>query len=470
LNGVTSKSHRVLIAGGGFGGLYAARALAKAPVEVTLIDRQNYHLFQPLLYQVAIGGLAPADIAAPLRWVLRQQPNARVILGEIEGVDLPGRRLQVEGAWYPYDTLIVATGATHHYFGNDSWGEHAPGLKTLRDATEMRRRILTAFEHAELSRDPNERQRLLTFTIVGGGPTGVELAGAVAELARDTLRHDFRDIDTSETRVLLVEGQPRLLSTFPESLSAHALEALDQLGVEVWLGAQVVALEASSVTLQRGSERTTIPCATHLWAAGVRGSEFGRRLAEAAGIATDRSGRLPVQPDFSLPGHPEVRVIGDLCRYELPASGESPGSTAASPTPPPAGASSAPSPAPAAARAPAPPGPSLMPGVAPAAMQAGQFVARDLLAILTGRRRPTFRYRDKGQLATIGRKEAVAQLGRARFGGLFAWWLWLLVHLMYLVGFANRLIVLFKWAVAYLTFNRGSRLILPRSAQEPRSR
>lgn len=448
MNSVSPQPHRVLIAGGGFGGLYAARSLAGAPVEVTVIDRQNYHLFQPLLYQVAIGGLAPADIAAPLRWVLRRQPNARVILGEIENVDLAGRRLQVEGAWYPYDTLIVATGATHHYFGNEGWGEHAPGLKTLRDATEMRRRILTAFEHAELSRDPAERQRLLTFTIVGGGPTGVELAGAVAELARDTLRHDFRDIDTSETRVLLVEGQARLLSTFPERLSAHALKALEALGVEVWLGTQVVGLDAVSVSLQRGAQRTTIPCATHLWAAGVRGSEFGRRLAEAAGLATDRAGRLPVLPDFSLPGHPEVRVIGDLCRYELPAD-----PAAAPPTP---GAAA--------------PAPALMPGVAPAAMQAGRFVAQDLSALLSGRRRPNFRYRDKGQLATIGRKEAVAQLGRARFGGLFAWWLWLLVHLMYLVGFANRLIVLFKWAVAYLTFNRGSRLILPRSAQEPRTR
>jgi NADH dehydrogenase len=444
----------VLIAGGGFGGLYAARALAQAPCQVTLIDRQNYHLFQPLLYQVAIGGLAPADIAAPLRWVLRKQKNARVILGEIKAVDLPGRRLQVDEAWHGYDTLIVATGATHHYFGNDAWGQHAPGLKTLRDATEMRRRILMAFERAELTPEPAERARLLTFTIIGGGPTGVELAGAVAELARDTLRHDFRDIDTQDTRVLLVEGQPRLLSTFPESLSAHAKQALEALGVEVWVGTQVVALDRDSVTLKRGTEQHTVPCSTHLWAAGVRGSEFGRRLALAAGVTLDRAGRLPVEPDFSLAGHPEVRVIGDLCHYELPVEPKSAKQPPAPATGPTAG--------------PASPAP-LMPGVAPAAMQAGNFVAKDLCAQWAGRPRPRFRYRDKGQLATIGRKEAVAQLGRQRFGGLFAWWLWLLVHLMYLVGFANRLIVLFKWAVAYLTFNRGSRLILPRSAEESRS-
>lgn len=455
----THSSHpqRVLIAGGGFGGLYAARALAKAPCQVTLIDRQNYHLFQPLLYQVAIGGLAPADIAAPLRWVLRKQKNAHVILGEIKAVDLPGRRLQVDDAWFGYDTLIVATGATHHYFGNDAWGQHAPGLKTLRDATEMRRRILMAFERAELTPEPAARARLLTFTIIGGGPTGVELAGAVAELARDTLRHDFRDINTQDTRVLLVEGQPRLLSTFPESLSAHAKRALEALGVEVWVGTQVVALDQDSVTLKRGTEQHNVPCSTHLWAAGVRGSEFGRRLALAAGVTLDRAGRLPVEPDFSLAGHPEVRVIGDLCHYELPAEQKS----AKQPSAPPPGTTAAPVNSPASPAA-------LMPGVAPAAMQAGNFVAADLCAQWAGRPRPIFRYRDKGQLATIGRKEAVAQLGRQRFGGLFAWWLWLLVHLMYLVGFANRLIVLFKWAVAYLTFNRGSRLILPRSADESR--
>ena len=422
-------SERVLVVGGGFGGLYAARALARAPVQVTVVDRRNYHLFQPLLYQVAIGGLAPSDVAAPLRWILRKQENADVCLAQVTDLDPEHRTVRAElpdgdTLELGYDHLIIASGASHHYFGNDAWASSAPGLKTLRDATGIRARVLRSFELADRESDPALRAALLTFVVVGGGPTGVELAGALAELARDTLRKDYRGVDLARTRVVLVEGGQRLLSSFREDLSARAKRDLEGLGVEVWLEAMVEEIGDEHVTVRRGDERERLDANTVMWAAGVKGSELGELLRDRLGAQLDRAGRVVVEPDFSLPGRPEVRVIGDLARYDHSE-------------------------------------PKPLPGVAPVAMQAGRFVASDIRRTLAGKPRRTFRYRDKGNLATIGRSHAVAQFGRRGFGGWFAWMLWLVVHLAFLVGYANRAIVLFKWAVAYFTFNRGARLILP---------
>lgn len=424
-----TSAHRVVIIGGGFGGLYTARALRKAPVEVTLIDRRNFHLFQPLLYQVATGALSPANIAAPLRAVLRRQRNCEVLLAEVAGFDLDGHRVLLsDGGSVPFDSLIVATGARHHYFGHPEWEKDAPGLKTVEDATTIRARVLHAFEAAERSTDPEEQRGLLTFVVVGGGPTGVELAGALAEVARYTLRRDFRHIDPRNARILLLEAADRILGTFSPKLSAKAVKALGKLGVSVRIGAKVTEVKRDQVVIQTGPQTETIHAHTTLWAAGVQASRLGKALAEACGAPIDPHGRVKVQPDLSVPGRPDVFVIGDLANYSH--QGGKP-----------------------------------LPGVAPVAMQEGRYVADLITRRLKGRPPVPFHYKDRGSMATIGRAKAVADLGWVRFNGWLAWATWLFVHLMYIVEFENRLLVLMQWAWNYFTRNRSARLIT--GPQEP---
>lgn len=418
--------HRVVIVGGGFAGLNAAMALKRAPVNVTLVDRRNFHLFQPLLYQVATGGLSPANIAAPLRWILKRQKNCDVALAEVVGFDLDGRRALTTDGDIPYDTLIVAAGARHSYFGHADWAPLAPGLKTIEDATEIRRRVFVAFENAEREQDPNARRAWLNFVIVGGGPTGVELAGALAEIARHSLRHDFRHIDPSEAHILLVEADDRVLGTYPPDLSAKAGDALERLGVTVRTATRVTAITPLDVELQsknagaEGVERW--PARTVLWAAGVQASPLAKALAGASGAALDRAGRISVQSDLSLSGHPEVFVLGDMAAC-LGEDGKP------------------------------------LPGIAPVAIQEGKFVARLIAAKIKGQTPPTFRYRHLGSLATIGKSSAVADVGRLHFAGFFAWMLWLFIHLMQIVAFRNRLLVLIQWSWNYVTSDRSARLI-----------
>jgi NADH dehydrogenase len=416
------SDHRVTIVGGGFGGLYAARSLGKAPVTVSLVDRRNFHLFQPLLYQVATGALSPGEIASPLRYILRKQRNTEVLLGEAIDFDVVARRVILRDGEAPYDTLIVATGATHHYFGHDEWAAVAPGLKTIENATDIRRRVLLAFEEAEREPDPQKRHPWLTFVIVGGGPTGVELAGALGEIANDTLRHDFRHINPAEARILLIEGVDRLLPPFPPDLSRKAEVQLTQLGVRSRVSARVVEVDSEGVTLEFAGNTERVPARTVLWAAGVRASSLGRKLAERTGIQPDRVGRLPVEPDLTLKGHPEIFVIGDLA-VAADRNGKP------------------------------------LPGVAPVAMQEGRYVARSIVKRLRGETVQPFHYFDKGALATIGRNKAVAQFGKLHVWGFPAWFLWVFVHLMYLVEFENRLLVLIEWVYNYITRNRGARLI-----------
>ncbi len=419
---------RIVIVGGGFGGLYAARALRRAPADVTLVDRRNFHLFQPLLYQVATGALSPANIAAPLRSIVKRQRNTRVLLANVRGFDLGRRAVLTDAGELPYDVLVVAAGASHAYFGHDDWAEHAPGLKTIEDATEMRRRILLAFERAEATADPSRRKALLTFVIVGAGPTGAELAGALAEIARRTLRSDFRTIDPADARIILVEAGPRVLATYTEDLSEKACAQLASLGVDVRLDAAVTDVRDGAVDVASAGKVETIEAATILWAAGVAASPLGAALARAAGGETDRAGRVRVAPDLTLPGHPEVFVIGDLMTL-------------------------------------AGPGGKVLPGVAPVAMQQGRHVARTVLARLASRPGPgVFHYHDKGSMAVIGRGRAVADLGFVRFAGYPAWLAWLFIHLMYLVQFGNRLLILVQWAWSYLTWGRSARLITGRRA------
>lgn len=419
-----ANRHHVVIVGGGFGGLYAAQFLRRAPVDVTLIDRRNFHLFQPLLYQVATGGLSPANIAAPLRYVLRKQKNARVLLGEVTTFDADRRRVHLAGGRdVPYDTLIVAAGAGHNYFGNPQWQAHAPGLKTVEEATDIRRRVLCAFEEAEREPDPERVRALLTFVVIGAGPTGVELAGALAELSRHSLRHDFRHIDPTAARVILLDAADRVLPAFPPDLSAKARVALERLGVTVRTGVRVADIGPDSVAVSTGNRTETIPTRTTLWAAGVQASPLGRALADATGAPTDRTGRVTVGPDLALSSHPEICVIGDLAHC-VDADGRP------------------------------------LPGVAPVAMQQGKYVAKLIRARLKGQTRPPFRYRDRGTMATIGRSAAVADLGWIRFAGFPAWLAWLFVHLIYLIEFQNRILVLIQWAWNYLTWNRGARLIV----------
>jgi NADH dehydrogenase len=414
------RTHRVVIVGGGFGGLSAAKALSKAPVEITLIDRNNHHLFQPLLYQVATAGLSPADIAWPIRHVLRGQKNARVMLAAVSGVDLKRKEVIAGDRRVPYDYLVIATGARHAYFGHDDWAAFAPGLKTIDDATAVRRRILLAFERAENEPDAEERARLLTFVVIGGGPTGVEMAGAIAELAKRALASDFRSIDPRCARIILIEAAPRVLTPFEEKLSDTARRSLEQLGVEVRLGSAVTDCTADGVGL--GGE--FIPTRTMIWAAGVMASPAGQWL----GAETDRAGRVKVRADLSVPGHPDVFVIGDTA-VVADENG------------------------------------AILPGVAPVAKQQGQYVARALIARRDGRTVPAFRYRDYGTLATVGRSRAVAQFGRLKVSGFLAWVLWSVAHIYFLIGLRNRFIVALNWAWSYITFERGSRLITGLDAQ-----
>jgi NADH dehydrogenase len=409
---------RVVIVGAGFAGLAAAKILGRSRAfDVCVLDRTNHHLFQPLLYQVAMAGLSPAEIAAPIRALLAGLPHTEVRQEEVRGVDLAARRLRTERSELAYDHLLLACGARHAYFGRDHWEPYAPGLKNLPQALEIRRRVLSAFEAAETETDAERRRALLTFVVVGAGPTGVELAGALGEMSRFTLARDFRHIDPKLTRVILVEAGPRILPAFRPELASRATRDLEGLGVQVWTASPVSEVDAAGVAI--GRER--IQSATVLWAAGVQASELGSTL----GAPLDEQGRVRVGPDLSLPGHPEVFVAGDQ------------------------------------AHCPGPDGAPL-PGVAPVALQQGRYVARTLLAEARGRPRHPFRYRDKGRLATIGRSRAVCEIGRLRFGGLPAWLLWLVVHIYYLVGFKNRLFVVVQWAWFYLTYGRGARLIVSR--------
>lgn len=416
--------HRVVIVGAGFAGLNAARVLRRAPVETVVIDRRNFHLFQPLLYQVATGGLSPGDITSPIRHILRAQANTRVLLGEVRSIDLAAREVGTDSGRVPYDTVVVASGARHHYFGHPAWETLAPGLKTIEDATEMRHRMLAAFEAAELVGDiRHAREQWLTFVIVGAGPTGVELAGALAELARDTLRRDFRSIDTSTARIILVEATDRVLPGYPESLSRRAAQSLERLGVTLRLNTMVSQIEEGGVTLTRDGRSEFLATRCVQWAAGVQASSLGKEIARQSGAALDLAGRVTVNPDLTVPGHPEVFVLGDLARVEQSGGG-------------------------------------MVPGVAPAAIQEGRYAGRVIRARVQHRPAPgPFRYVDKGSLATIGRKAGVADFGVLRFSGFAAWTLWLFVHLMFLVGFENRLLVFIKWAFSYFTRNRGARLI-----------
>lgn len=408
--------HRVVIVGAGFGGLWAAKALAKADVEVTVIDRQNYHLFQPLLYQVATAGLSPADVAAPIRGIVGHYPNVTVMLGEVVGVDASARNVMLaDGRLVAYDTLILSTGARHAYFGHDEWEPFAPGLKRIEDATEIRRRILLAFEHAENSSDSNERRSLMTLAIVGGGPTGVELAGAIAELARRALAKDFHNIDPRSARIVLVEAGPRILPTFPPDLSDDATRRLARLGVEVRAGTPVTAVDDNSVTI--GNER--LEAHTVIWAAGVAASPAARWL----GVPGDRAGRIEVEGDLTVPGYPEIFVIGDTA-LARDAQGKP------------------------------------LPGVAPVAKQQGAYVGKLIKQRLAGASPSApFRYRNYGNLATIGRKSAVIDFGFLHLRGFIAWAIWSFAHIYFLIGFRNRLIVALNWLWAYFTFQRGARLI-----------
>jgi NADH:ubiquinone reductase (H+-translocating) len=425
------SAHRIVVVGGGFGGLQATLKLARLPVEVTLVDRRNFHLFQPLAYQVATGAVSPAEICYPLRRIFRRRRNVRVVLAEVVDVDLAARRVGLRDVALgtapealDYDTLIVSGGSQYSYFGHDEWQEHAAELKSLEGALTIRRHILAAFEAAELETDPERQAELLTFVVVGAGPTGVEMAGQIAEIARD-VRGDFRAFDPRTARILLVEALERVLTTFPESLSAKALRSLENLGVTGRLGESVVDVDEHSVTVQRGDETTErIATRTVIWAAGVTASPLAGLLAERAGLDVDRAGRLVVDPDLSVPGHPEVLALGDMVAVRQ-ADGTA----------------------------------LVLPGVAPVAMQQGRHAARVVGDRLHGRAPRPFRYRDKGNLATIGRARAVADVKGVHLSGFVAWATWLVVHLWYLIGFQNRLLVVIRWAVSFFTHGRGARLI-----------
>jgi NADH dehydrogenase len=428
-------THRVVVVGGGFGGLQAAVHLASAPVELTLVDRRNFHLFQPLTYQVATGALSPGEVCYPLRAMFKRRPNVRVMLAEVSGFDLEAREVQLEPAVgdpatrsVPYDTLIVAGGSRYSYFGHDEWRSVAPEVKSLESALAVRARILSAFEAAELETDEQRRRAWLTFVVVGAGPTGVEMAGQIGELARDTLRRDFRAIDPRHGRVLLVEIADRVLTTFPPSLSRKAARSLEHLGVTPLLGHTVVGIDEESVTVDSpGAGFERIPARTVIWAAGVTASRLAARLAERTDGELDGAGRIAVEPDLTLPGHPEVLALGDMVRVR-DRNGT----------------------------------PVVLPGVAPVAMQQGRYAAKLVRARLQGGERGPFHYRDKGNLATIGRLRAVADLHVVRLSGLLAWVTWLVVHLWYLIGFQNRLLVIIRWGFSFVSRGRGARLISPR--------
>ncbi|MGZ5181998.1 MAG: NAD(P)/FAD-dependent oxidoreductase [Ramlibacter sp.] len=430
---VPARRTRVVIVGCGFGGLEAARALRDAPVDITLVDRTNHHLFQPLLYQVATAGLSAPAIAAPVRHLFRKQSNVTTLLGEVASIDAQQHLVHLAGdGALPYDHLVVSAGATHSYFGRDDWAPLAPGLKTLDDAFEIRRRVLLAFEAAEKESDPARRSDWLTFVVIGGGPTGVEMAGTLAEIARHTLPGEFRRIDPASARVLLVEGSPRVLQAMPEDLSRRAAQQLKKLGVEVRTDSRVTSIDARGLAVHpAGGAPYRIPSRCIVWAAGVAASPLGRQLAQATGTQVDRAGRVLVEPDLSLPGHPEISVVGDLAAARSFVPG----------------------------REPAP-----VPGVSPAAKQMGRLAATNLLHRLAGEATEAFRYRDYGNLATIGRNAAVVDLtmpwGRhVKFSGYPAWLFWLFAHIWFLIGFRNRIVVLFDWAAAYWSHQRYARVV-----------
>jgi len=413
--GMDQKSNpRVVIVGAGFGGLLAARTLARYPVQIALIDRQNFHTFQPLLYQVATAGLSPGEIAAPIRWIMRNRRNVQVLMSEVQDFDLARRVVKLSDAEIPYDYLIVASGASHAYFGHAEWEPFAPGLKTIEDALEIRRRVLLAFELAESQASSEQEQVQLNFVVVGGGPTGVELAGTLAEIARRALTNEFRTIDPRKTRVVLLEGGPRILPAYPQDLSRSAEDQLKRLGVEVHTSAMVTNVTPGAVHMGG----TQLPAAVIIWAAGVAASPLGKKL----GAPLDRAGRVAVNPDLSLPGHPEVFVIGDLATLN-DENGK------------------------------------MLPGVAPVAMQEGEATAHNIGAELQGKPRKNFHYFSKGNLATIGRAAAVAEFGKIHISGFVAWLAWLFVHIFFLIGFRNRIIVMVQWAWSYFTYERGARLI-----------
>ncbi|HEY9744683.1 MAG TPA: NAD(P)/FAD-dependent oxidoreductase [Oculatellaceae cyanobacterium] len=426
MSGQPGKRPHVVIVGGGFGGLYAAKMLGNQPVDVTLIDKRNFHLFQPLLYQVATGSLSPGDISAPLRDVLRNFQNIRVLLDEM--VDIVPEQKQIKlkhrnEQLISYDLLILATGSATHYFGHDQWATHTHGLKTVEEALDMRRQILSVFEEAETEPDPERRETLMTFAIIGGGPTGVELAGAIAQLAHYSLDRNFRNINPKKTRILLIEGGPRLLAVYPEELSASAERTLVNMGVEVRTKALVTEIGENCITLKVNDKPEFIRAGSILWAAGVKASSIGRVVADRFGLELDRSGRIPVEADCSIAGHPEILVLGDLANFSHTPDGKP------------------------------------LPGVAPVAIQQGKYAAKTVLKRLRGEPVPPFKYFNKGNLAVIGLREAVADIWKLRLSGLIAWFIWAFVHIRYLIGFDNKLIVMLQWFWTYFTRQHGARLI-----------
>jgi NADH dehydrogenase len=414
--------HRVVVVGGGFGGLNASRKLNKAQISVTLIDQRNFHLFQPLLYQVATGALSPANIAAPLRGILSRQKNCQILMDKVLDIDPVNRIIKLEDGEVEYDSLILAAGAGHSYFGHNEWEKNAPGLKTVEDATDIRRRIFTAFEKAEKETNLEIRNSLLNFVIVGGGPTGVELAGALGEISRQSLKYDFRHIDPSKAKILLVEAADRILMQFPDDLAQSAAKTLEKLGVEIRTSTMVTDIQAAHVKLKHGETEEILPTSTVIWAAGVQASPLAKKIAAATGCQQDRAGRLIVNEDMLVPGTENIYVIGDMAHYALPDG-------------------------------------KPLPGVAPVAMQMGVFVAQHIVARINHRTLPKFKYHNYGNMATIGKASAVADFGWWKPTGMIAWLLWLVVHLMHIVQFRNRLLVIFQWAWNYLTFDRSARLI-----------
>ncbi|MCB9102446.1 MAG: NAD(P)/FAD-dependent oxidoreductase [Anaerolineales bacterium] len=419
---IQNDKHHIVIIGGGFGGLYAAKALKNENVNVTVIDRRNFHLFQPLLYQVATGGLSPGDIASPLRGILSAHKNTSVLKAEVIDIDPEAKEVVLRDGRLHYDTLVVATGVSHHYFGNEQWAEYAPGLKTIEDALEMRRRILLAFEAAERESDPERRRAWMRFVVVGGGPTGVELAGALAELSHTTLKGDFRSIDPVEVEILLLEGVDRVLPPYPAELSAKAQQSLEKLGVTVRTKTMVSDIQDDQVTIRSGDETETIKTRTVLWAAGMQASSMGHILGEKTGVELDRAGRVMVEPDLTVAGYPDIFVIGDLANFVHQ-------------------------------------GDKSLPGVAPVAMQEGSYVAETIKRRLRGQPSPPFEYFNKGNMAVIGRNAAVAESGGLKISGFPAWLAWVFIHIWYLVEFDNKLMVMFQWAINYFTRKRGARLI-----------
>lgn len=426
-----AQPHRVIVLGGGFGGLSAVQKLKRAPVEVILIDRRNFHLFQPLMYQIATGSLSPGEIAAPLRGVLSRQKNTQVLLGEVSDIDPAAKKIQLlDGATFDYDSLIVATGSQTSYYGNDSWREWAPSLKSVEEATAIRHKILYAFERAERAATHEESRAWLTFVIVGAGATGLELAGALAEIANETLKHDFRHIDPREARILLVEGGPRVLPSFPEDLSAKAEKLVTKLGVEVMKGVMVTCIDANGVTYRSGDKTESLAAHTVLWAGGVETTTFGRKLTQRTHAETDRSGRIKVNRDLTIPNYPDIFIVGDLANA-TDKDGKP------------------------------------MPGVAQVAIQGGAFAAKTIKARIENKKPdPAFHYFNKGDMAVIGRAAAVANIFGFHLSGFIAWFTWLFVHLIYIVEFQNRVMVFIQWGFEYLTFSRGARLITGTAATD----